>query len=241
LLLYYITDRHQFPGSEPEKRQKLLARIAEAARCGVDFIQLRERDLSARELESLAEKALAAIRSALPPAATAAKSGPRPPPTASSKLLINSRLDIALAVGADGVHLRSTDMAASEARTVVAKAFHENEAAAAPGFTISVSCHTRAEVRLAEAHGADLALFAPVFEKADEPFPQHGIAGLRAVCRDKRTAQPPVPILALGGVTITNAAACLRAGAAGVAGMRLFQEGDLDETVSNLRKLKASS
>lgn len=241
MLLYYITDRHQFPGTEPEKQQKLLARIAEAAQCGIDFIQLRERDLSARELESLAEKALVAIRSALSSALTAEKSGPRPPPTRSSKLLINSRLDVALAVGADGVHLRSTDIAASEARAVVAKAFHENESPAAPGFVISVSCHSGAEVRLAEAHGADLVLFAPVFEKSDVSFAPHGIAGLRAVSRDKRAAQPPVPVLALGGVTIANAAACLRAGASGVAGIRLFQEGNLSETVSKLRRLKTSS
>lgn len=222
MLLYYITDRQRFAGPEAEKQAKLLARIAEAANSGVDFIQLRERDLAARELESLARKALLAIRQA----------GATP---IATKLLINSRLDVALAVAADGVHLRGDDISASEARVVAAKAM----AAKSPShkFHVSVSCHTQAEVRLAEAHGADLVLFAPVFEKTGGQREPHGIKGLRAVCRDRRAARPPVQVLALGGVDLKNAASCLKAGAAGVAGIRLFQEGDVGETVKELRAL----
>jgi thiamine-phosphate pyrophosphorylase len=221
LLLYYISDRQLFAGSEAEKQAKLLAKIAEAAKSGVDFIQLRERDLQARELESLAEKALLAIRQA---GAT----------SLAPKLLINSRLDVALAVGADGVHLRADDISASEARAVAAKAHRTQPAAKS---YVSVACHTQAEVRLAEAHGADLVLFAPVFEKVGGQQEPHGIKGLRAVCKDRRAARPPVQVLALGGVNLENAAACFKAGAAGIAGIRLFQEGDVAETVRKLRGL----
>lgn len=236
MLLYYITNRQHFAGSEAEQQEKLLAKIAEAASCGVDFIQLRERDLSARNLEILAEKALRAMRQAvggvgIPPASQQSRAS-------FPRLLINSRLDIALAIGADGVHLRSTDMPASEARAVAAKALHSDRARLGSGFFISVSGHTMAEVRQAEAHGADLVLFAPVFEKADGQGTPHGIKGLRAACRDRRAARPPVPILALGGVDIERAASCQTAGAAGVAGIRLFQEGDLSETVRKLRALE---
>jgi thiamine-phosphate pyrophosphorylase len=222
LLLYYITDRQHFAGSQAEKQAKLLARIAEAATSGIDFIQLRERDLPARELEWLAEKALLAIGQA----------GSTP---IASKLLINSRLDVALAMGAHGVHLRADDICASEARAVAAKAVADSAKFTWPKFCVSVSCHTQAEVRAAEAHGADLVLFAPVFEKTGGQQEPHGIKGLRAVCRDRRAARPPVQVLALGGVDLGNAASCLKAGAAGVAGIRLFQEGELAATVKQLR------
>jgi thiamine-phosphate pyrophosphorylase len=231
LLLYYITDRYQFAGSDQEKKEKLLARIGWAAQCGVDYIQLRERDLTARELETLTSEAIAVVREAAAILSNAGK---------GTKLLVNSRMDVALATGADGVHLRSTDMAASEARAIVAKAWSRNEARAQGFFFISVSCHSGKEVRLAESHGADMVLFAPVFEKSEGRGAPHGIQGLRAVCRDSRAARPAVHVLALGGVTVNNAGACMHAGAAGVAGIRLFQEGDLAATVAVLRSLKTS-
>jgi thiamine-phosphate pyrophosphorylase len=239
LLLYYITDRQQFSGPEREKRERLLARIASAAKCGIDFIQLRERDLPARELEALAAEALAAIHNLPPSVPTASGPGKHAVVKSLSKLLVNSRIDVALAIGADGVHLRAADMAASEARALAARVVQNSSATATDSFLISVACHNRVEVRLAESHGADLVLFAPVFEKhmGESLLPQ-GITGLRAVCRDRRAARPAVPVLALGGLTIHNAGACLRAGAAGVAAIRLFQEGDLDATVAELRDLK---
>src|SRR4051794_37327664 len=93
MLLYYITDRTQFSGKDAERRAALLAKVHECARAGVDYIQLREKDLSGRELESLACFAGDEIREA----------------GSKSKLLINSRMDVAIASGADGVHLRSGD------------------------------------------------------------------------------------------------------------------------------------
>ena len=240
MLLYYITDRHQFGGSELEKTQKLLARIDEAAGCDVDFIQLRERDLSARALESLAREALAVVRNR--------QTIPRGNQDALgehsrehfSRLLINSRLDVALALGADGVHLRSNDMNAGEAHAIAANVHQKQPPTQLRDFVISVACHTRSEVRLAEAHGANLVLFGPIFEKADSSFSVAGIQALRETCRDRHAANPPVQILALGGINVKNAKLCLKAGAAGVAGIRLFQEGNLSETVSRLRALSKS-
>ena len=91
MLLYYITDRTQFAGDESARQKALLAKVAECARAGVDYIQLREKDLSGRELEVLAREALQQVRAA----------------GSKTRLLVNSRTDIAIACGLDGVHLRS--------------------------------------------------------------------------------------------------------------------------------------
>src|SRR5262245_29180645 len=101
LLLCYITDRKQFPGESEGQQLRMLEQISECAAAGVDFVQLREKDLSARALEELARKAVAAI-----------------PTGSATKLLINSRTDVALACGAHGVHLPARDLPASEVRAV---------------------------------------------------------------------------------------------------------------------------
>ena len=201
MLLYYITDRVQFPGDEASRRRTLLEKIAEAARCGVDFIQLREKDLSGRELEALARDAVRAVRENL----------------SRTRLLINSRSDLAMACGADGVHLRSTDVGPSEARA----AWPHGKP------VISVSCHSPADVARAVVDAADLALFAPVFEKQGSSGA--GLSALRAAC------EHPIKVLALGGVTLENACACGEAGAAGVAGIRLFQDWDVVRVVEALQ------
>src|SRR5579864_1229693 len=109
-LLYYITDRTAFAADEPTRRRRLLDKISEAARAGVDYIQLREKDLPARELESLAREALSILRESAHP-----RTQYREPRTA---LLINSRTDVALSVQADGVHLRSDDISPQEVRAI---------------------------------------------------------------------------------------------------------------------------
>src|SRR4030081_1533277 len=106
-LLYYITDRAQFAGDESARRRAVLEKIAEATRVGVDYIQLREKDLSARELEALAREAVATIRE---------NSLTTNHQTQTTRFLINSRTDVALAIGANGVHLRSDDISPSEVR-----------------------------------------------------------------------------------------------------------------------------
>ena len=216
-LLYYITDRSQFPGDEPARRRALLAKIADAARCGLDYIQLREKGLSARELEALAREAVVVIRGS-----GDLRTENREPRT---RLLINSRTDIALAVGADGVHLPSDDISPSEVRQIWSKC--GVGAPARERRVISWSCHTRENVLRAESEGADAAIFAPVFEKIGSAAA--GLAALREACRAK------IPVLALGGITIKNAASCLDAGAAGIAAIRLFQENRIEDVVRALR------
>jgi thiamine-phosphate pyrophosphorylase len=204
LLLYYITDSHHY-GEGPERFGRLLDRIAAAAHAGVDSIQLREKDLSGRELESLARGAMQRIRAA----------GSR------TKLLINSRSDVAIAAGADGVHLPASDISPTDARRIFT----------AVGFTrptIAVSCHTQDEVRRAHEEGADFVVFGPVFQKSGKPGV--GFEALQDAC-----AGVPIPVLALGGVDAKNARACLEHGAKGVAGIRLFQTGDIRQTVTQLR------
>ncbi len=231
MLLYYITDRHQFPGDECRQREQLLARIAAATRAGVDFIQLRERDLGTRELEELAGEAARMVRDIN---RDRAAHGRRP-----TLLFVNSRTDVALAAEADGVHLRADDISASEARVIWHKA-RKNQAESA---IIAVSCHTTAEVRRAEADGADFAVFAPVFEKVSAPQrPGMGLAALRQACAAavfpanvEGVGAGRMPVLALGGVTLENARDCIAAGAAGIAGIRLFQEHDVEEVVEALR------
>jgi len=215
VLLYYITDRKQFPGPEPRRRELLLARIAEAARAGVDYIQLREKDLSTRELESLAREAVRLVRE-----------------TGNVKrethLLINSRSDVALATGADGVHLPSDDIPASDARAVWSSALVRNVKRETRNVIVAVSCHTAEEVRLAEAEGADFAVFGPVFEKVGTSL-STGLDALHGVCLGH------MPVLAIGGVTLENARACVEAAAAGIAAIRLFQQKGIMEAVKELR------
>ncbi|MFI5114218.1 MAG: thiamine phosphate synthase [Terriglobales bacterium] len=221
-LLYYITDRTQFPGDESARRRALLAKIAQAARSGVDYIQLREKDLSTRKLEALAREAVVAVRE------NQLVTSHWPPTT---RLLINSRTDVALAAGADGVHLRAEDVSAAEVRGIVER-FTDHWPLTTNHFHIAASCHTAADVIRAESEGADFAAFAPVFEKRDRPSTQPaGLAALHEACRSK------IPVLALGGVTLANAASCLEAGAAGIAAIRLFQENKIEDVVRALRAL----
>jgi thiamine-phosphate pyrophosphorylase len=209
--LYYITDRRQFPGDAQEQERHLLENIAECAAAGVDLIQLREKDLSARALEELALKAMAAV------------AGSR------TRLLINSRTDVALACGAHGVHLPANDLAASEVRAIFARAGVSEP-------VIGVSAHSAAEVASAEAHGADFAVFGPVFEKSGTAS-REGLEELRGICHRTEAAQPPMPVLALGGITLENAPLCVAAGAAGIAAIRLFQQNDVRAVVKKLREV----
>ena len=229
-VLYYITDRKAFSGHESARRGHLLEKIAEAARASVDYIQLREKDLSARELESLAQEAVRIIRdeSSLRTKKRDLRTGDVNPRTI---LLINSRTDIALAVNADGVHLRSDDVSPFEVRKMwscgagaPARESHRSEP------IIGISCHSPEEVSSAATNGATFAVFAPVFEKKDTPgSPPTGIEALREACRAN------IPVLALGGITLENGQSSLKAGAAGIAAIRLFQENNIADVVRHLR------
>ncbi|HTK94239.1 MAG TPA: thiamine phosphate synthase, partial [Terriglobales bacterium] len=158
----------------------------------------------------------------------------------ATRILINARTDVALAAGAGGVHLPAGELPAGEVRALVEAGPHSGLGTL--DFVIGVSCHSAAEVSAAYSQGADLAVFAPVFEKEGQPG-----AGLKALEQACRVGGPvpktegghrsAMPVFALGGVTLANAAECLRAGAAGIAGIRLFQQGDIAQTVAELRSL----
>ena len=227
--LYYITDRKAFPGDESDRRRHLLAKISKAARYGVDYIQLREKDLSSRELESLAREAVRVVHSHL----RTEDRELRP------RILINSRTDVALAAAADGVHLRSDDISPSDVRIAWrcgagAPSAGSGQAPARENSPevpiVGVSCHSVDEVTQAKKSGADFAVFAPVFEKKDlQTNVAVGLAALEAACH------MGIPVFALGGVTLANAQSCLAAGATGIAAIRLFQENDIADVVRTIR------
>ncbi len=215
-LLYYITDRTAFPGDERSRRTRLLDKIAEATSAGVDYIQLREKDLFSRDLEALAREAVAMIDKL--------RTENRELRTA---LLINCRTDVDLATAADGVHLPANDVSPEEIREIW-KSSRGELSLKKP--LISISCHSPEGVAKAAADGANLALFAPVFEKKDAPGANpKGLGALHQACAAN------IPVLALGGITLTNAESCLDAGAAGIAAIRLFQENDVSVIARVLR------
>jgi thiamine-phosphate pyrophosphorylase len=222
-LLYYITDRTAFSSDESARRRHLLAKIAEATRAGVNYIQLREKDLPTRELESLAAEAMRIIQQL--------RTTNRELRTA---LLVNSRTDVALATAADGVHLPSNDVSPAEVRAIWKRGAC---AAGTPARELSprepliaVSCHSPQEVAQAAATAATFTVFGPVFEKkAALGVYATGLDLLCQACRAK------IPVLALGGVTLQNVGSCLDVGAAGIAAIRLFQENDIAAVVRRLR------
>jgi len=163
---------------------------ARAARDGVELIQIRAKELCARELSALVKAALVKAAAALP----------------NSRILVNTRADVALACGAHGVHLPAGSIAPSALRRITP-----------PDFLIGVSCHTIAELQAAELEGADFAVFGPVFPSVTKYVTPIGIDALRAAVQKVR-----LPVYALGGVTRENAPLCIEAGAAGIAGISLF-------------------
>jgi thiamine-phosphate pyrophosphorylase len=199
MLRYAITSRALFPGDHLRQQAALVEQAARWASAGIDLIQLREKDLPAAWLANLARNLLKTL-------------------PATTKLLINSRLDIAIATAAHGVHLTAApgELTPAQVRQLYA-------AASLPLPVITVSCHTLAEVARARDHRVDGILFAPVFGKiiaGEIVTPGQGLDELRAAC----TAAAPTPVYALGGVTLQNAPSCLEAGALGIAGIRLFHD-----------------
>lgn len=218
LLLCYVTDRHSLSATEPREAQEtLLLKIGAAAAAGVDWIQIREKDLSGRGCSFLARKALQ--RAAISPASNGA-------PT---RILVNDRLDVALSERAGGVHLGENSLPLREAKRLA------NAQAQSQDFLIGVSCHSLEAARPAASDGADYLFFGPVFatpSKTAFGAPQ-GLEQLAEVCR-----AVSIPVLAIGGITLANASDCLAAGASGMAAIRLFQDApDMSSVVQSLRNL----
>jgi thiamine-phosphate pyrophosphorylase len=182
LLLYAITDRHQL-------NRPVLECIRGLLEAGVDLLQIREKDLPARELYELTAAVLAL---------------PNPHHT---RILVNERADVALAAGAQGVHLPAKGPSPERLRAI-----------APPGFLVGVSCHSAAEVRQAEREKADFAVLGPVF---DTPSKRAYGRPLGASALQQAVNGCTIPVLALGGITLQNYCECRVA--AGIAGISLFQ------------------
>jgi thiamine-phosphate pyrophosphorylase len=248
-ILCYVTDSKSLPLATPSDLSSvLIQKIATIASAGVDWIQLREKHMPARDLSKLAREA---SRHASP------RHGEE---RARPFVIVNDRLDVAIAEHADGVHLGENGLPVNEAKLFLESprvaqtllftptvegpvpplptpAMPVTTQPAPEKFLLGVSCHSLKGVKSAACDGASYVFFGPIFatpSKAGMGEPQ-GIARLAEVCRSVST-----PVLAIGGITLENAAACIKAGAAGIASIRLFQDApDAAEIVKELRKLTA--
>ncbi len=209
-LICYVTDRQALASADPSTDQVngVLERIRAAAEAGIDWIQIREKDMNARDLLQLSRHAVA---------------------IGKARVLVNDRLDVALAAGAAGVHL------GHESAPVGAVVRWCRDGNAPREFLVGVSCHRLEDVDETQKAGADYIFFGPVFETPSKQrfgAPQ-GITRLAEVCRPSR-----IPVIAIGGIGERNAVECFRAGAAGIAAIRLFQEavdaGALEEIIARL-------
>jgi thiamine-phosphate pyrophosphorylase len=216
-LLCYVTDRNSLPvANSPGSIEALTRKIAEVAAAGVDWVQIREKDLTARELASLTQKSIRVAAS-----------------SSSPRVLINDRLDVALAERAGGAHLGENSLPIGEAKQLIRSALPTQ--VQGESFLVGVSCHSVEAAKVAQGDGADYIFFGPVFATpSKERFgPPQGAERLEQVCR-----AVSIPVLAIGGIALENVAACLSAGAIGIAAIRLFQEAaDPSHIVDSLRRI----
>jgi thiamine-phosphate pyrophosphorylase len=198
-----------------------LATLAEAIRhaiaCGVDWVQIREKDLSGRALVGVARDGVATAREA------------------GARILVNDRVDVSLAAGAAGVHLGRESLPVGDVARWRDERPKRGETAPRD-FWIGASCHSVEEAEAAERDGANYIIFGPVFEtpsKMKYGAPQ-GVEKLRTVCERVKS-----PVLAIGGISVENAGECVRAGAAGIAAIRLFQEvGEAENLRERIRRMR---
>lgn len=221
-LLYLITNRQNFRHhqsaeepttiSEAETAYQLDA-IESASRAGCDLIQVREKELGAKELARFTRRVIGVAR------------------PHGALVLVNDRLDVALACGADGVHLRTSSLATPEVRRVT-------KIKAGRQFLIGVSTHSIEEAVEAETGGADFIVCGPVFWTASKAAygSPIGLQNLAAIC-----LRASIPVIALGGVGWHNCHDPIAAGAAGIAGIELFRSTvDLAEKIRQYRELNGA-
>jgi thiamine-phosphate pyrophosphorylase len=209
-ILCYVTDRQALApvlassrrdavlsGDEAQPAHTLREAIHDAASAGVDWIQIREKDIEGRPLAELVRQAVSDTQGT------------------GTKILVNDRLDIAISAGAAGVHLGEMSLPVE----VVAQ---WRRSAGRMDFQIGASCHSLEAAHGAARAGADYIFFGPIFATPSKAGfgPPQGMERLREVCSLVR-----IPVLAIGGVSLENASSCIAAGAAGIAAIRLFQEG----------------
>jgi thiamine-phosphate pyrophosphorylase len=223
-ILCYVTDRGGLGvGGSEDSTEVLLERIGALAAAGIDWIQIREKDLTGRAATLLVRRALRCAREKMGGDEVLAR------------ILVNDRLDVALAESAGGVHLGEHSLPVSGAARL-ARAVHA-DAEGTGDFFLGVSTHSLASAISAAACGASYIFFGPVFvtpSKAPYGEPQ-GLDRLAEVCR-----AVAIPVMAIGGITLENARSCVFAGAAGIAAIRLFQDApDPAALVAGIREIAA--
>ena len=190
-----------------EAAEDVAAAAVRAARAGVDLVQIRERTLDGAALLELSARVRDATR------------------TTSARILINERVDVALAAGADGVHLPAGAPGTDRVRSIVPD-----------GFLIGRSVHSEQEaVAVEAAGGCDYLVFGTVYETRSKPV-GHPVAGPEALARVCRSVR--LPVLAIGGITVARVPDVVAAGAAGIAAIGLFAvagQTELEETVAKIR------
>lgn len=201
-LVYLITDGAATTENFPVKKREILELVRIAVQTKVSLIQIREKQISARSVYELASEAAELTRNT------------------RTKLLVNDRADIALAAGADGVHLT--------AKSLSAKITRRNFP---PNFIVGVSAHTLEKAQIARRDTADFVTFSPIFPSPGKGTP-YGIEKLRAVCERLQ----PFPVIALGGIDETNFADVLTAGARGFAAIRFLNDAG---NLASLKKLRS--
>ena len=204
-IVCYVTDSQSLGLTEP--RSDILAKIEAAVGAGVDWVQIREKEMPARRVLGIARAAVGMTnRKPAPPAAE-----DRP----GSLILVNDRLDVALAADAAGIHLGRESLPAQD---VIG---WRRRGKMVTDLMVVLSCHTIDELCQAEDAGVDYAFFGPVFDTPTKRTfgPPLGIAKLAAGCRATR-----LKVIAIGGVTLQNSEECFHAGAAGIAAIRMFQQ-----------------
>ena len=206
-MICLVTNRRVFAGDGDEEDaavSRMLEVIGACARASVDLVQIRESGLTDRQLLAMTAEAVARTQGT------------------GTRIVVNDRVDIALAAGAAGCHLKDDTRDPARIRALAPR-----------GWTIGRSVHDPDTARVAAASGAiDYLIAGTVFVSASKPNRTPlGLDGLRAVV----AAAAPVPVLAIGGVDAANASGVVRTGAAGVAGIRLFRTGQIVRTVAAIR------
>lgn len=189
-IVYLITPGRSTPENFNQNKAELIEQITAAVDSGVSMVQIREKHLTASQVFEIATAAVYLARDS------------------ETAIIINDRFDIAIAAGADGVHLTANSIPADVVRRFVPK-----------GFLIGVSTHSPSEVTAAYQNGADFAVYGPVFASPEKGEPI-GVEEFLTVA----TNNQPFPVIALGGIDTDNWLQLIDTGAAGIAAIRLFED-----------------
>jgi thiamine-phosphate pyrophosphorylase len=220
-ILCYVTDRKGLGSEDDDNIETLLKRVAIAAAAGVDWIQIREKDLSGKELSFFIRAAVAQTKQINERDGTL------------TRIVVNERLDVALSEEAAGVHLGERSLPVRDVRKWVDAKPHLRERGK---FLVGVSCHSAKAAASAARAGADYIFFGPVFatpSKVQFGAPQ-GVERLAEACESVS-----IPVLAIGGITLDNASDCFAAGTGGIAAIRLFQDADAEDLAALVTDLHA--